>query len=337
MSLSESLKKRREKVEDEDLAAIVDEALENQNTLTREVNEPTLKHGTDTVNYEDVISEGLVPGADNSSNTGESSDGNEVAFTTSYPVALRYAELTEAADYATEGLGGSQIPDNYGSMQSPMIVEIPVDAIDQASIDSRNESAINSVLGTELNGLQASAILEYVNDDNAEEFPLSFDKSGIVERAISGDQEAIEVFTSMVGEDYGNTEALRQNTVFEEISYNEIEGEFLQEVNTPYAPVDEEAVIYVPNSEVEVYRDKASEIGFEGEIHSIEARAIVHEERMKNEYRQNGTLNFAHPADEGTAVNLAETNGTESYNESSDVIDISRLQGEAVYNNGSRI
>ena len=88
-SVSENLKERRESVGEEGLRELVDEALENQDVLLRELDEPTLKHGGDTVNYVDILGEGLVPGSENSSVSGESGEGDDVACSTSCPVALR--------------------------------------------------------------------------------------------------------------------------------------------------------------------------------------------------------------------------------------------------------
>ncbi|MFB6175103.1 MAG: hypothetical protein ABEJ87_03930 [Candidatus Nanohalobium sp.] len=336
MSVSQNLKEGREEVSDEGLVEIVDEALENQDSLAREVDEPTLKHGTDTANYEGILDEGLVPGEENSSETGESGQGGEVALSTSLPVALRYAELTEAAKFLTEAPEFSSPEEGYGSVQSPMIVEMPASSVEQASIDSRNESAVNSVLGTDLNPYQSTALANYLQEDNSESFPF-FGGSEVIERAVDGDERAREVVLSMVGDGYGEVSALIDEGVFGEISHNEVEGDFLQEVNTPEAPVNEDAVIYVPRNQVEAYRQRADELGFEGEVYSIEARAVVHEERMKDVYEDNGTLNFVHPADGGFAVNVLDTDGTVPYDESSDVVDISRLRGEPLYDGESKL
>lgn len=337
MSVSEGLKERREDVDDEGLVAVIDEVLENQGSVAREVREPTLMHGSDTVNYGGIIDVGLVPGFENSAETGESGQSDEVAFSTSFPVALRYGELTEAAEYSPERNGTSEMPDSYGSVQSPMVVEVPVDQVEQVSVDSSNESVISSVLGADLNSLQTSVVLDCIQNGHEESFPFDYDEGGVVDRIAEGDSEAEQVFYALSGEGYGSVQALEENHVFEEISYDEVNADFLQEVNAPHSPVDEEAVIYVPRGELDRYREEASEHGFEGDVHSIEARAMVHEERMKDVYRRQGTVNFVHPADEGEAVNIVHTAGKTSYDRSEEVVDISRLRGEPVYDRESLI
>lgn len=338
-SVSENLKKRREQVDDEGLVAVVDEALENQGSIAREVDEPTLKHGTDTVNYSDIVSEGLVPGDKNVSNTGESGRGQDVALSGSFPVALRYAELTEASDYnpdPLEATGAFEIPDDFGAVNSPMVVEIPASDLDQASIHSKN-GVREEVLGREMNNIQASMLLDYITDDDPEDLPWSYESGAVPQRVLEGERKAQELFKSVVGSEYGDTSVLMENDVFDMVDHDEVNGEFLQEVNTPYAPVTGETTVYVPRDEVQEYREKASELGFEGDVHSIEARALVHEERMREVYGSQGTVNFTHPADTEGPVNMYDTDGKQQYRGSPDVIDISRLRGEPVYRNGSNI
>lgn len=320
-------------MENEGLVDLVDEVLENQSVLMREVSEPTLKHGADTVNYEEILGEGLVPGSENSSVTGESGDGDDVAFSTSFPVALRYAELTEACRQNDEFGDYTFASGDYSSVEHPMVVELPVSEVDEVSVDSRNDSAIESVLGLDVNPRVAPAITSYLEDPDQEGDFSSFysDEDHLVAQAVEGDKKASEVVKALLGDTYGNSEALRSHGVFRELSYDEVNGDFLQEVNVPYAPVNEGATVYVPDSEVEDYRQKASEQGFGGEVQSIEARALVHEERMKQVYEGEGTVNFEHPADTGKAVNFFGTDGKTGYNDSPETVDISRLRGKPVY------
>ena len=333
-SVSENLKERRESVGDEGLRELVDEALENQDVLLRELDEPTLKHGGDTVNYVDILGEGLVPGSENSSVTGESGEGDDVAFSTSFPVALRYAELTEACRQNNEFGAYTLASGDYGSVDDPMVLELPVSGVDEVSVDSRNDSTIESVLGVEVNPRVAPAIISYLEDPGQDgDFSALYEgEDHLVAQAVGGDEEAGEVVKALLGDTYGETGALRDHGVFRELSHDEVNGDFLQEVNTPYASVDEEATVYVPASEVDRYRQKASEQGFEGEVHSIEARALVHEERMKEIYEEEGTVCFEHPADTGKAVNFFGTDGKTAYDDSQNVIDVSRVRAEPVYN-----
>jgi len=332
-SVSENLKERRESVHDKGLQDLVDEALENQDVLMGELNEPTLKHGGDTVNYENILGEGLVPGSENSSVTGESGSGEEVAFSTSFPVALRYAELTEACRQDEEFGNYTLASGNYGSVEDPMVVELPVSEVDEVSVDSRNDSTIESVLGVDANPRVVPAIISSLEDPGQEEDFSEFyeGKDHLVAQAVRGDEEAGEVVKALLGDTYGETGALRDHGVFRELSHDEVNGDFLQEVNTPYAPVNEEATVYVPASKVDRYRKKASEQGFGGQVHSIEARALVHEERMKEVYDEEGTVCFEHPADTGKAVNFFGTDGKTAYDESKEVIDVSRVRGKPVY------
>lgn len=332
-SVAENLKRRRESASDEGLVDLVDEALENQDVLVREAGEPTLKHGTDTVNYGDILGEGLVPGGENSSVTGESGDGDDVAFSTSFPVALRYAELTEACRQDSEFGDYTLASGDYGSVEDPMVVELPVSQVDEVSVDSRNDSAIESVLGVDVNPRVVPAITSYLEDsDEVLDFASLYDgEDHLVAEAVNGDEHSAEVVKALLGETYGDTEALRDHGVFREISHDEVNGDFLQEVNAPYASVNGEAVVYVPSSEVDEYRQKASELGFGGEVHSIEARSLVHEERMRKVYEDEGTVVFEHPVDTGKAVNFFGTEGKTDYESSPETVDISRVRGDPIY------
>lgn len=337
MSVFQSLKERRTEIDDESLVTFVDEALENQEVFGSEDDEPTLKHGTDTVNYESILSEGLVPGSENSSVTGESGEGDDIAFSMSFPVALRYAELTEACqqgsgDHFTVPSGG------YGSIEDPMVVEIPVSDIGEVSIDSRNGTSFESILGVDPNPRVGSVITSYLEGD--EDFDWSGFYEGkdhlIAQAVLDGDEEAGEVVKGLLGGTYGNTGTLLNEDVFGNLSYDEVNGDFLQEVNTPYASVNGGATVYVPGEKIDEYRDMASEEGFEGDVHSLEARALVHEERMKDVYQEDGKVKFLHPGDTGNAVNMFETD-TAEYDNSPDVVDVSRLRGESLYDQGSNL
>ena len=103
------------------------------------------------------------------------------------------------------------------------------------------------------------------------------------------------------------------------------------------AELNSEANIFVPREDVPEYTEKASELGFKGEVSSIEARALVHEERMREEYSENGILQYSHPTDNDYPLNIAFDEGTVPYNESADVINISRLRATSVYEKGSQI
>ena len=337
-SVSENLKERRESVGDEGLLELVDEALENQDVLMRELDEPTLKHGGDTVNYGGILREGLVPGSENSSVTGESGSGEEVAFSTSFPVALRYAELTEACRQGEEFGDYTLASGDYGSVEDPMVLELPVSEFDEVSVDSRNDSAIESVLGLEVNPRVVPAIISSLEDpEQADDFSEFYEgKDHLVAQAVRGDEEAGEVVKALLGDSYGATDALRDQGVFRELSYDEVNGDFLQEVNAVYGPVNEEVTVYVPVGELDMYREKASEHGFGGDVHSIEARALVHEERMKEVYGEEGTVCFEHPADTGKAVNFFGTGEKKAYDDSPEVIDVSSVRGEPVYGQATR-
>lgn len=337
-SVSENLKERRESVDDKGLQELVDEVLENKDVLLQELNEPTLKHGTDTINYEDILGMGLVPGSENSSLTGESGEGEDVAFSTSFPVALRYAELTEACRQNNEFGEYTLASGDYGSVDDPMVIELPVSGVDEVSVGSSNDSAIESVLGLEVNPRVIPAIISYLEDPEQEEDFSAFyeGEDHLVAQAVGEDQETGKVVKTLLGDNYGETGALRDHGVFRELSHDEVNGDLLQEVNTPYASVDEEATVYVPASEVDRYRQNALEHGFKGDVHSIEARALVHEERMKKVYEEEGTVCFEHPADVDAPVNFIDSQETD-YNTSQDAVDISRVRGELIYRNETKI
>lgn len=336
----EGLENRREQIDDEGLRGFVDEALENQEVFGREIKEPTLKHGTDTINYESVLSEGLVPGVENSSGTGESGDGEDVAFSMSFPVALRYAELTEACRQGSGEGHSFRVPSgSYGSVEDPMVVEVPVSEVGEVSIDGRNSLSAESIVGVDPDPRIGAGIASYLEDGQQD-----FDWSGTYEgkdhllaQAVEGDKKAGEVVKGLWGGTYGETEALERENVFEHLSHDEVNGDFLSEVNTPYASVNEEATVYVPGEKIDEYRERASKQGFEGNVQSLEARALVHEERMKEVYEQEGKVSFVHPADTGKAVNIFDTDENEKYDDSVEVIDISRLRADLVYDNRSNI
>lgn len=331
MSVFDRLEQRKSEVEDPRLELIVDEAIDNFDSIAREISEPTLKHGTDTVNYDDIITEGLVPGEQNSAVTGESSEFEEVSFSTSFPVALRYAELTEACDY----LGESDLPE-IGSVGSPMVVEVPASEVDQVRVGRKNMMDVEDYIGTD-NPLTLSALLDHVQGDRDGDFLLNLGECTMAYRAVEGDDGAEKIVQTVLGGEYCSPEVAVENGLFDQVPVSEFEGEFLQEVNAPYAELNSGTNIFVPKENVSEYSEKASDLGFEGDVNSIEARALVHEERLREEYRENGTLEYSHPSDTDLPVNVAGSLGSVPYNESADVIDISRLRARPVYQNGSQV
>ena len=331
MSVVDSLEERRSEVDDGELEVILDEAIENFDSIGRELDEPTLKHGTDTLNYDEIVAEGLVPGEQNSAVTGESSEFEEVSFSTSFPVALRYAELTEACDY----LGESDLPE-IGSVGSPMVVEVPASGVEKIRVGRKNMRDVEDYIGTD-NPLTLSALLDHVQGDRDGDFLLNLGEGTIAYRAVEGDEGAEKKLEPVLDGEYCSPEVAVENGLFDQVPVSELEGEFLQEVNAPYAELNSEANIFVPREDVPEYTEKASELGFKGEVSSIEARALVHEERMREEYRENGTLEYSHPSDADLPVNVVGNEGDVPYNESADVIDISRLRARPVYQDGSRV
>nr|EGQ40951.1 MAG: hypothetical protein J07AB56_01970 [Candidatus Nanosalinarum sp. J07AB56] len=263
-SISENLEQRRESINDKGLLELVDEALENQDILMRELNEPTLKHGSDTVNYGDILNEGVVPGSENSSATGESGECGDVAFSTSFAVALRYAELTEACRQGSESDTYRLASGDYGAVDSPMVLELPVSEVDVASADIRDDSTIESLLGVGINPRNSRCIISSLEAPRNSEYLSEFyeGEDHLVAEAVRGDAEAGELIKGLLGQTYGETEALREHDVFSELSYDEVNGDFLQEVNTPHAPVSEQTTIYVPATEVDRGGAKGPRTGF---------------------------------------------------------------------------
>lgn len=332
MSLRADIEERRTRIDDPELESIFDQALDNWDKLGRELSQPTVKHGSDTVNFESIVNQGLTPGSENSADTGESSVGEDVAFSTSFPVGLRYAEFSDACNYE----GNVEGVEHVGSVEMPMVLEMPASDLDQVSIDARNDNAVKEVLGQSLNRFQASGLIDYMENDYEQDFPLSYPDAGVVPDAIEDeDPDALETLNAVLGDNYGSADSCINYDVFESISHDEVEGEFLQEVNTPHAEVSDSAILYVPNDALDEYREKASELGFEGQVNSIEARALVHEERMKDVYEKQGTVGYRDPAKTEGPVNFLGGQTVEKYDGGPEVIDISRVRGKPVYEGNS--
>ena len=120
--------------------------------------------------HEEIIEDGLTPGAENDAETGESSEYEDVCFSTSYPIALRYAELTEANKHIrSTDLENTSI----GSFNSPMVIEIPVQSFESVKVDKRNADAINKVLGADIDRYERAMVSEVCEDGPEEEYQLS--------------------------------------------------------------------------------------------------------------------------------------------------------------------
>lgn len=334
MSLVEGLKDRREKVSDEDLESFIDEILENQETLMEETRRTTVKHGSDSVNFQSILHEGLVPGSENSSTTGESANSDQVSFSTSFPVALRYAELTGLYEHQDS----VDVPSDIGSVDHPVVVEMPVSELDMIDL-SRGNSHVREALMGEISELDCKKVRRYANND-LEGYPAVEGLGDVSKDAIDGDPAAIEVVNMLLDNKfgkntYGEFESARRYDVFQEMSFNELEGDFLQEVRAPSAPVDSSAIIYVPHQALESFRQTAE--SSDTEVHSLEARALLHEERMKDIYINEGKIAYDHPSDTSFMVNCIDWEENADYNPEPGVIDISRLSGELVYDSVSNL
>lgn len=85
-----------EQIEEEDLLRIIDETLEHRERYFENLEDvSTVKHGTSLDNYDEIIEEGLIPGDNNDSVTGESSESDGVSLSPRFTVALRYAQISD--------------------------------------------------------------------------------------------------------------------------------------------------------------------------------------------------------------------------------------------------
>jgi len=331
-SVREKLNERANSTDNEGFHEILDEVSSNWDLYTRELEEPTLKHGTDTTNFGDIVGEGLVPGEENDAETGELSNHEDVCFSTSYPIALRYAEVTEANNY----FRNPELENaNIGTVGSPMVVEIPLRSFDGIKIDSRNDNAIRETLGADLNCYGASIVLEACEQGPSDEYPLSeffdYDEDGIIADVEDGDESAREAGRSLLNDEKIDPEILMEYGLFEHLNYNELDASFLNEVCTSYGP-EEEMSIYIPQSELDEYRQGAKEDNSDIKIGSLEGRALVHEARMEEKYERGGCINYTRPEDGEYGINVIESDEEHvSHNSSPNVIHISRLDGEPIY------
>ncbi len=331
-SVREKLNERANSTDNEGFHEISDEVSSNWGLYTRELEEPTLKHGTDTTNFEDIVEEGLVPGKENDAETGELSNHEDVCFSTSYSIALRYAEVTEANNY----LRNPELENvNVGTLESPMVVEIPLRSFDSIKIDSKNVNAIRETLGADLNRYHASVVSEACEQGPNDEYPLSeffdYDEDGIIADVEDGDESAQEAGYSLLNDEKINPEILMKYGFFEHLDHNELDASFLNEVCTSYVP-EEEMSIYIPKSELKEYRQRAKEDNLDIKIGSLEGRALVHEARMEEKYEESGCISYTRPEDGKYGINVIKSDEEHvSHNSSPDVIHMSRLDGEPIY------
>ncbi len=331
-SVLRHLEQRKETTEDEGFKEIVEEVESNWEIYSKELEEPTLKHGTDTVNFEEIAEEGLIPGKENNAETGESSNYEDVCFSTSYPIALRYSELTEVNNHLrTTDLEEA----NIGNMESPMVVEIPITSFHTINVDQRNGDTIREVLGADINRYQAALVSEACEEGPDDDYPLSefidYDEDGMISDLEDGKEKAQEAAHSLLSDEEVDPEILRQYGFFDHLDHNEMDASFLNEVCTDHATT-EDMTIYVPQSELKKYRQKAEEENLDVRIGSLEGRALVHEARMEEEYEESGCINYTRPEDGEFGVNVIESEEEYVPHDSSpEVVHISRLDGEPIY------
>ena len=326
------LEQRKKTTEDEGFREIVDEVESNWEIYNKELEQPTLKHGTDTINFEEIAEEGLTPGKENDAETGESSNHEDVCFSTSYPIAFRYSELTEANNH----LRTTDLEDvNIGNMGSPMVVEIPITSFCTVNVDQRNSDAIKEVLGADINSYQAVAVSEVCEEGPKEEYPLrefiDYEEGGMISDLEDGKQEAQEAAYSLLNDEETDPEILRSYGFFEHLNHNELDASFLNEVRVDDAST-EDMTVYVPQSELEEYRQKAEQENHNVRIGSLEGRALLHEARVREEYREEGCISYTRPENGEFTVNVIKSEeGVVSHNSSPEVVHISRLGGEPIY------
>ncbi len=325
-SVLEILEKRADSTDDELFHKLLREVRDNSELYGREFGEPTLKHGTDTINFDSILTQGLTPGEENQAEPGESSESDKVCFSTSYPIALRYAELTEANNYIHETDLGEV---NIGALQSPMVTEIPASVFDGLMVDDSNEEEINEILGANLNPNQKYCVRDYCTGNSVNgvlSSTINFSQDGLLARVDEGDEEAQIVTSSLLNGEEVKPEYLMKYGFFEHFNHNELEASFLNEISAYEGP-REEMVLYVPQAELEDRRQRADELNSDPKVGSLEGRALVHEERMREVYMRKGCISYTEPTGRVNVLSSPQDEEKIPYERTLDTIHISRLGG----------
>ncbi len=333
--VKERLENRAESTGDEGFYQIFEEVNQNEKLYLRELEEATLKHGTDTANFENIAVQGLVPGSENEAETGESSEHPYTCFSTSYPVALRYAEITEANRFLRDSEKGIS---SIGNVDSPMIIEIPVQNFESLKVDTRNEKAVKRILGADLDQLehnQASRVSEICKSDCESQYSINefieYDEDSLLSDINEGDQEALRITYSILHGEEVKPEDLNRYGFFDELDHNELNASFLNEICSSHGPT-EGMVLYVPHQELEQYRQRVDEHDMDIEVGSLEGRALIHEARLKEDYERKGCIDYTKPGESNYRINVIDQKEENAaHNSSPSVVHISRFDGEPVY------
>lgn len=329
MDVLDDLERRNGQTEDDGFQRISNELLENPEIYNTELSTPTLKHGTSTFNIDDIAQEGLIPGEENNSCTGETSSTPKVCTTTTFPIALRYGQIANSFP----GVKVDQSEWIIDSSEHPMVVELPVSKVEEIEITNQNSETIDEFFDP-LGPLVYDVIVDfYEGKDRDLEYFGEFYEIGNDEFAndiIDENENALEVAHSLLKHDSGiNPQKLMQRNFFEYFDHNELSASFIKEVRTNSISPGE-MKFYVPLDQLSDYRDRVKSKNPEIDIGALESRALLHEERMKSEYKQEGYKTYKKP-ESGFGMKVFDASDSENYFENPEVIDISSLEGHPIY------
>ncbi len=224
-------------------------------------NEPELFHGTRSTNLDEILDQGLVPGENNNSGTGERSDHHRVCF----------GRLPIALNYAINGTPEPEDVQKYAERAYDNLLEGDKDAPDISRPEGRERF------------LEETEEISFRNLYS----PLP--------NAVENYEEIIESKKSdpiLVGAETEMIEALdRRFTDLENMKDSEIHNR-----NSPGLPEafgdeiePENLTIFVPHSQLEGYRE---DHGDQATVLSIEAMQMKHDYENREFYKEHGTIEY---------------------------------------------
>lgn len=352
MSVVDSIVERVVFAEDHGYSDFVDigeEVLDNPDQYTDSDPYPRLKHGTSLRNVKSILHNGLQPGDETASATGETGYRPDVSTTTLFPAALMYAQHSEVDpdkiyERAQELVPHSFILDDEYDVRSAEDRSTMISQIEEA------ESPGNGIGEQLVDFLQRAEAVEEVDSERTG--PLVVESPIGAADNIYPASSTVDIFRKAMQENpaykdkrlrlnIGDTPRLSPNEVtnlgiLQRLTTNELAADNLQELQSNGVNVNEQSKLYVPHSKVDEINDMKSELNTEAEVLSLEARALAHEAKMADQYQREGKIVYKHPwsdehAQEHAALMVFDTEEGVTYDSSPASIDISNGSYDPIF------
>lgn len=280
-----------ERVDDDNRAVTAQAAYEGLRYLSEldenwsDYETPEWFHGTRSVNIPDILENGLIPGSDNASSTGEVINHDKVCL----------GRFGLALNYAREGT------------PEPEKIQTHVDQAYEIGIvnnDSNNAPDISTEEGREKFSSDAKDVKWRVGNP----LPGAVENFEAIAEANESDPIVIGVKREMMEPEPKHIDEYEDMTELE--LYNQTKR--TTEISTDYV-IPGNMHIFVPHVKLESYRE---DYGDQANILSIEAMRMKLDHDNRENHQQNGTVNYRGVWNPDTEFFLTLESDSEPYNQS---------------------